>query len=646
MRRFLIFIALSTAIPAGMTQMLQAQSFQGWSSIGLVGSKMRAISGDGRTMAGDVSHPNPPNGVSGRAAAYWTVDAGLNIIPDGGLYEDYSATGVSGDGKTMLLTGRTDIVDGAPVGANHLWTKESGLMSIDLPADAIGFPFMSSDAGTVVGTISDGVSITRAYRWSQESGTRLLGKVPGFTLSSNASDVSADGAVVVGAEINAPRSVIAVWQEGEAPMGLRMPGAAAGIGPSPIVSDNGDVIAGHYFRASNERLLFRWTKEGGTKTLPHPPIQSSNPQLKLATVPHGITADGSIIVGTTRNTSDPACGGSGPVAFIWTEARGTRLLKTALIEDYGFDISGWSLCNAGLISADGLVIVGGGRNPGGQAEGYRVVLAPEFIKELIVNDTRDLEDADAGDGVCDVDEGEPENQCTLRAAIQESNQQLGKQEITFELEAGDEVIRLQEALPVITYGVEIIADPGGDGRRGVRIDGGGLASDGFVFDGPESLLRGVSVSGFAGAGVVLRGAGGHTVDACFIGTDAYGGVALPNGAGVLIQAKDITVSLGIISGHDGATGGGSVTAAWAGAGVVIAGEAATGAIISGNYLGVRGGGVDALPNKVGVLIDGAPGALIGGTTAADRNTISGNTTHGVFVKGPGADGTRIQGNYI
>src|SRR5262249_25644604 len=48
----------------------------------------------------------------------------------------------------------------------------------------------------------------------------------------------------------------------------------------------------------------------------------------------------------------------------------------------------------------------------------------------------------------------------------------------------------------------------------------------------------------------------------------------------------------------------------------------------------------------GVLINDSPDNLVGGTTAADRNVISGNTWIGIELTGAGATGNRIQGNYI
>jgi hypothetical protein len=66
--------------------------------------------------------------------------------------------------------------------------------------------------------------------------------------------------------------------------------------------------------------------------------------------------------------------------------------------------------------------------------------------------------------------------------------------------------------------------------------------------------------------------------------------------------------------------------------------------ITGNFLGTNAAGTAALGNAFGVLTTaGSTGNLIGGTTPAARNVISGNTSNGVFL---GDGGSVVQGNYV
>jgi hypothetical protein len=70
-------------------------------------------------------------------------------------------------------------------------------------------------------------------------------------------------------------------------------------------------------------------------------------------------------------------------------------------------------------------------------------------------------------------------------------------------------------------------------------------------------------------------------------------------------------------------------------------------MVEGNYIGTDITGFVALPNSNdGVLIDGAPNNLIGGTSAGSRNILSGNTGRGIEIAQGPATGNRIQGNYI
>src|SRR4030095_8517218 len=56
-------------------------------------------------------------------------------------------------------------------------------------------------------------------------------------------------------------------------------------------------------------------------------------------------------------------------------------------------------------------------------------------------------------------------------------------------------------------------------------------------------------------------------------------------------------------------------------------------------------GTAAVSNLFGIQVTGAPGVLIGGTSASARNVVSGNSGSGIILFG-GASNTQIQGNYI
>lgn len=69
-------------------------------------------------------------------------------------------------------------------------------------------------------------------------------------------------------------------------------------------------------------------------------------------------------------------------------------------------------------------------------------------------------------------------------------------------------------------------------------------------------------------------------------------------------------------------------------------------VVRGCWIGTDSTGKLDAGNTWGVAVRNSANATIGGTTAKDRNVISGNDLENVVVWGPQADGTRIIGNYI
>jgi titin len=82
-------------------------------------------------------------------------------------------------------------------------------------------------------------------------------------------------------------------------------------------------------------------------------------------------------------------------------------------------------------------------------------------------------------------------------------------------------------------------------------------------------------------------------------------------------------------------------------GILIQGSSAASNQIKGNFIGTDVDGVQKIRNgEGGILIDDAPWNVLGGSTASDRNLISGNTGYGVLISGTGAFFNSARGNYI
>jgi hypothetical protein len=133
---------------------------------------------------------------------------------------------------------------------------------------------------------------------------------------------------------------------------------------------------------------------------------------------------------------------------------------------------------------------------------------------------------------------------------------------------------------------------------------------------------------------------GNTVKGNYIGTDATGTSALGNTIGVFVVSTGQTNTIG------GATAGERNVISGNGDGVVI--NTSYGTVVKGNYIGTDATGTAALGNtSSGVLIEHyADSNIIGGTSAGERNVISGNLGEGVFISDSGTTGNVVKGNYI
>ncbi|HWO56141.1 MAG TPA: thrombospondin type 3 repeat-containing protein [bacterium] len=147
-----------------------------------------------------------------------------------------------------------------------------------------------------------------------------------------------------------------------------------------------------------------------------------------------------------------------------------------------------------------------------------------------------------------------------------------------------------------------------------------------------------------GTGIFFSASGtqNNDVQGNYIGTDATGTVALPNSShGVDVRAPNNRVGAAV-------AGAGNVISGNGGNGINCQ-SASFGAIVTmaGNIIGLNAAGNAAVPNSgAGIQISNVFNYRIGGATAAARNVISGNGSHGISVSGSGASTTYIQGNYV
>ena len=151
------------------------------------------------------------------------------------------------------------------------------------------------------------------------------------------------------------------------------------------------------------------------------------------------------------------------------------------------------------------------------------------------------------------------------------------------------------------------------------------------------------ISGNGQGGLSLNGTGcnDNLVQGNLIGTDASGRLALGNSfSGITIFGANTNLIGGATTGARNIISGNKL------AGIYITTNS-SGNSVQGNFIGVDTLGTGAIGNaKNGLSIDSASFNIVGGTTAAARNIISGNTNHGIEIYTSLATGNLIQGNYI
>ena len=87
--------------------------------------------------------------------------------------------------------------------------------------------------------------------------------------------------------------------------------------------------------------------------------------------PEALAGDGRTVLGSTLSTDDTPS-----IPIIWDDVQGMRPFVSAMNDDYGIDLSGWSDLHPLAISKDSSRIAGHGINPDGNREGF-LITRPE-----------------------------------------------------------------------------------------------------------------------------------------------------------------------------------------------------------------------------------------------------------------------------
>jgi hypothetical protein len=277
---------------------------------------------------------------------------------------------------------------------------------------------------------------------------------------------------------------------------------------------------------------------------------------------------------------------------------------------------------------------------------------------FVVNDAGDTDDASLGNGQCDTDLGTPGDQCTLRAAFTEANNQAGNGPftVTFSLPAsttiqttGGIAANAGKQIGIDACG----ATAGNDPCVGLRSS----TSSAILGFQATSSVTGLAISSTANASEgVFSSGGAMTVKRSWLG------IGLDGSAGALAVGVRVRGDSGVIGGTTPVERN-----VFANDTTGLSIESGDNTVVRGNYFGVnslgttagvsgngtnivvtRNGAADAPENTViGGTLDGAAQ----GTAACDGacNLISRATVNGIDLDGNAAlvaGTTTIAGNYI
>lgn len=229
---------------------------------------------------------------------------------------------------------------------------------------------------------------------------------------------------------------------------------------------------------------------------------------------------------------------------------------------------------------------------------------------------------------------------TLRETIDEINNSASPGTIRFAIPGtGTHRITLSLALPQILQPMVIDAasQPGYSGSPVIELIGQtNLSGLDFAKQAVGSCVIGLAVGGFE-TGVRLRGEDSE-VRSSYLGLDS-GARAVPNGTGLLLNGGGVVGGL--------AAGDGNVISANLTRGVHVervSGEYFAPVRFQGNFIGTDPSGTRAMGQPLGIDVAGTE-AFIGGSVAAARNIISGNSTVGVRA-GNYSGSVEVAGNFI
>ncbi|MGA2061415.1 MAG: MBG domain-containing protein, partial [Thermoguttaceae bacterium] len=220
----------------------------------------------------------------------------------------------------------------------------------------------------------------------------------------------------------------------------------------------------------------------------------------------------------------------------------------------------------------------------------------------------------------------------ITAANNTANGSGGPDRIYFNIAgSGVHTISPTTTLPNIidTVIIDATTQTGYNGTPLIEINGTNAGGWAFKLNGNSggSTIKGFTINRCGSYGVWTQ-SDGNTISDNWIGLNNTGTAASSARYGIYLSSSLNNVVHNVLSGNsDG----------------IYFGNIANGNTIAGNYIGTNPAGTAAISNGYGVRISSGTGNTIGGTTAADRNIISGYTTDAIYIT---SDSNTVIGNYV
>lgn len=290
--------------------------------------------------------------------------------------------------------------------------------------------------------------------------------------------------------------------------------------------------------------------------------------------------------------------------------------------------------------------------------------APELLisraaATFVVTTTKDE------NGACD-------DSCSLREAIVAANATPDLDTIEFAIPTSDPGFRPGTGTwlitpqgteyPVITAPVTIDGrtQPGFVDAPVIELSGEALSEDrvGLLLSAPNVVVRGLIVSAwsafrqngesFCGCGISLSGSDNSIIEGNYVGTDATGLQAKPNGQnGVAVITGSNNLIGGTTAQARNVVSGNREQFFFAVAVGTFISSGTTNNTFAGNFIGLDRTGYNALPNLHGVLLNSGNN-VVGGTDPGAGNVVAGNAGDmiSIFEAGVSADGNQVLRNFV